>query len=128
MPNPPAWTTRHRVNTPARSRPSRAKRNSPARSSHWETAGSRPYSSLAAGPKTNTTYQNLTRHVQFVCPFKPLGRDQDRGSSGIYIQDRYEVQILDTFGHPPEFNACGALYRQHSPSVNMSYPPLSWQT
>ena len=50
------------------------------------------------------------------------------GNSGIYIQDRYEVQILDTFGHPPESNGCGAMYTQHSPILNMCYPPLQWQT
>jgi hypothetical protein len=83
---------------------------------------------LEAGTKTKKTYQNFTLHVEFLLPFKPLGRDQDRGNSGIYIQDRYEVQILDTFGHPPEFNGCGSLYRQQAPNVNMCYPPLQWQT
>ena len=55
-------------------------------------------------------------------------RDQARGNSGIYIQRRYEVQILDSFGLPPVFNGCGALYRQQSPELNMSFPPLAWQT
>jgi hypothetical protein len=35
---------------------------------------------------------------------------------------------LDTFAEAPRFNAAGALYRQHSPSINMNYPPLQWQT
>src|SRR5690349_11169573 len=83
---------------------------------------------LEAGTKTKKTYQNFTLHVEFIEPFKPLGRDQDRGNSGIYIQDRYEVQILDTFGHAPEFNGSGAMYRQHAPSVNLCFPPLQWQT
>jgi hypothetical protein len=83
---------------------------------------------LEAGTKTKKTYQNFALHVEFIEPFKPLGRDQDRGNSGIYIQDRYEAQILDTFGHPPEFNGSGSMYRQHAPSVNMCYPPLQWQT
>jgi hypothetical protein len=83
---------------------------------------------LESGTKTKKAYQNFTLHAEFLLPFKPLGRDQDRGNSGIYIQDRYEVQILDTFGHPPEFNGCGSLYRQHAPSVNLCYPPLQWQT
>jgi hypothetical protein len=83
---------------------------------------------LEAGTKTKKTYQSFTLHVEYLLPFKPLGRDQDRGNSGIYIQDRYEVQILDTFGHPPEFNGSGSMYRQHAPTVNMCYPPLQWQT
>jgi hypothetical protein len=83
---------------------------------------------LAAGTKTKKAYQDFTLHVEFIEPFKPLGRDQDRGNSGIYIQDRYEVQILDTFGRKPEFNESGSIYRQHAPSINMCYPPLRWQT
>ncbi len=55
-------------------------------------------------------------------------RDQARGNSGIYIQRRYELQILDSFGLPPVINGCGALYRQQSPELNMSFPPLAWQT
>ena len=83
---------------------------------------------LEAGTRTKEKYQDFTLHVEFLLPFKPLARDQERGNSGIYIQDRYEVQILDTFGHGPEFNGCGSLYRQKSPRVDMCYPPLQWQT
>ena len=83
---------------------------------------------LKAGARTKKKYQDFTMHVEYLLPFKPLARDQERGNSGVYIQDRYEVQILDTFGHPAEFNGSGAMYRQHSPSMNMCYPPLQWQT
>lgn len=83
---------------------------------------------LEAGTKTKKKYQDFTLHVEYLLPFKPFARDQERGNSGIYIQDRYEIQILDTFGHPAEFNGCGALYRQRCPLLNMCYPPLQWQT
>jgi hypothetical protein len=83
---------------------------------------------LKEGAETLKKYQNFTMHLEFLLPFKPFGREQDRGNSGIYIQHRYEVQVLDTFAHPLEFNGCGAMYRQHSPIVNMCYPPLQWQT
>jgi hypothetical protein len=83
---------------------------------------------LEQGAETKKKYQSFTLHVEFMLPFKPFGRDQDRGNSGIYIQRRYEVQVLDTFGHPAEFNGCGSMYRQHAPIVNMCYPPLQWQT
>ena len=83
---------------------------------------------LEAGTKTKQKYQDFKLHVEWLLPFKPEARDQERGNSGIYMQDRYEVQVLDTFGHPPEFNGCGSLYRQHAPGVNMCYPPLRWQT
>ena len=83
---------------------------------------------LKEGAETKKKYQSFTLHVEFMEPFKPFGRDQDRGNSGIYIQRRYEVQVLDTFGHPAEFNGSGSMYRQHAPIVNMCYPPLQWQT
>jgi len=83
---------------------------------------------LEAGTKTKRKYQNFRLHVEFLIPFKPTARDQERGNSGIYLQDRYEVQILDTFGHGPEFNGCGSMYRQRAPLVDMCYPPLRWQT
>ena len=83
---------------------------------------------IESGTKTKAKYQDFKLHVEFYLPFKPYARDQERGNSGIYIQDRYEIQVLDTFGHPPEFNGCGATYRQTSPKVNMCYPPLRWQT
>ncbi|HXE55226.1 MAG TPA: DUF1080 domain-containing protein [Tepidisphaeraceae bacterium] len=83
---------------------------------------------LEWGTKTKQKYQDFTLHVEYMLSFMPNARDQARSNSGIYMQDRYEVQILDTFGHPPEFNGIGSLYRQHAPSVNMCYPPLQWQT
>jgi hypothetical protein len=83
---------------------------------------------LAAGTKTKKKFQNFTLHGEFILPFKPLGRDQDRGNSGFYLQDRYEVQVLDSFGQPPVFNGTGAIYRQTPPDLNMCLPPLQWQT
>ncbi|HEY8750981.1 MAG TPA: DUF1080 domain-containing protein [Tepidisphaeraceae bacterium] len=83
---------------------------------------------LASGSKTKKLYQDFTLHVEYLLPFKPLARDQERGNSGIYMQDRYEVQVLDSFAEAPRFNGCGAIYRQHAPKLNMCYPPLQWQT
>jgi Domain of Unknown Function (DUF1080) len=83
---------------------------------------------LAAGAKTKKKFQNFTLHGEFLLPFKPYGRDQDRGNSGFYLQERYEVQVLDTFSQKPVFNGTGALYRQTPPDLNMCLPPLQWQT
>jgi 3-keto-disaccharide hydrolase len=83
---------------------------------------------LTQGAVSKDQFGGFTMHVEFRLPFKPAGRGQDRGNSGFYIHNRYEVQVLDSFGLEGTFNECGALYRFKAPDVNMCLPPLQWQT
>ena len=69
-------------------------------------------------------------HVEFKEP--KLAEDkhgQERGNSGVYQQDRYELQVLDSYHNDtyPD-GACGAIYGQTPPLKNASKPPLQWQT
>ena len=67
-------------------------------------------------------------HVEFRVPSMPNETGQRRGNSGVYVQGRYEVQILDSFGLPPSDRDCGAIYRFAAPLVNACKAPLVWQS
>jgi hypothetical protein len=68
-------------------------------------------------------------HVEFFVPFMPKFKSQMRGNSGVFLQGRYEVQVLDSYQNPTYANgSCGALYSQYAPLVNACRPPEQWQS
>src|SRR6266446_2397713 len=57
-------------------------------------------------------------HVEFRVPYLPKAKGQARGNSGVYVQGRYEVQILDSYGLESKHDDCGAIYEVAAPLVN----------
>lgn len=78
--------------------------------------------------KSRETFNDHQLHLEFKLPYMPGARGQGRANSGVYLQGRYEVQILDSYGMDGRDNECGGLYKVSAPAVNMCFPPLQWQT
>lgn len=84
----------------------------------WSEACAKPF-------KKGTPY---LLHLEFMTSFMPLSKGQARANSGVYINECYECQVLDSFGLEGENNECGGFYQSDKPAVNMCFPPLTWQT
>ena len=70
-------------------------------------------------------------HVEFRVPYQPKQSGQGRGNSGVYLQGRYEVQVLDSYGIPADKLAqgdCGGIYTVAKPPVNVCKAPTVWQS
>jgi hypothetical protein len=68
-------------------------------------------------------------HLEWRAPLVIKGEGQGRGNSGVFLQSRYEVQILDSYESKTYSNGqASALYKQHIPLVNACAAPGTWQT
>lgn len=67
-------------------------------------------------------------HVEFRVPYMPQAKGQARGNSGVYLQGRYEVQVLDSYGLDSKDDDCAAIYSIAKPLVNACKAPTVWQT
>ena len=68
-------------------------------------------------------------HVEWMAPSPARGEGQDRGNSGVFLMDLYEVQVLDCYGNRTYADGqTAAIYGQYPPLVNACRPPGEWQT
>ncbi len=68
-------------------------------------------------------------HVEWSAPLPAVGSGQGRGNSGIFLMDRYEIQVLDSFENETYHDGeAGAIYKQTPPAVQCVRPPGEWNT
>jgi len=80
----------------------------------------------SGGLVTKKPVKDFVMHVEFQLPTDP--QDRERGNSGVYIQRRYEVQIINSYGRELEFAGCGSIYRFKAPDYNVCKAPGEWQS
>ena len=79
--------------------------------------------------RTKQSFGDCQLHVEFREPEVVKGEGQGRGNSGIFLQSRYELQVLDCYGNSTYSNGqTGSIYKQSIPLANACKKPGEWQT
>jgi hypothetical protein len=87
----------------------------------------------AGGAESNLvskqSFGDVQLHLEFRSPNPPTRTSQNRGNSGIYFMERYEVQVLDGYQNPTYADGTvGAVYGWKPPLVNAARKPGEWQS
>jgi len=79
--------------------------------------------------QTKEHFGDIQLHIEWRAPFEVEGDGQDHGNSGVFLQKRYEIQVLDCYENVTYSNGqTAAVYKQHIPLVNACKPTGEWQT
>lgn len=109
-------------------------------SKHWHTFGNKPpgwkvsddgimtVTPQSGGIFTNEKFGDVQLHVEWRTDPSTTGEGQDRGNSGVFLQSKYEVQVLDNYENVTYPNGqAGSIYKQYIPLVNASKKTGEWQ-
>ena len=78
---------------------------------------------------TRDSFGDVQLHIEWRTPAEIVGEGQGRGNSGVFLMERYEVQVLDSYENRTYSNGqAGSIYKQHLPLANASRAPGEWQT
>ena len=81
------------------------------------------------GIQTKMKFGDCQIHLEWSAPDDAAYRGQGRGNSGLFFQDRYELQILDSYENRTYANGqAGSIYKDHPPLVNAMRSPDKWNT
>ena len=79
--------------------------------------------------KTKDYFGNCQLHIDWASPSEVKGESQGRGNSGVFLMDRYEIQVLDGYDNITYADGItAAIYGQYPPLVNACRKPGEWQT
>jgi hypothetical protein len=79
--------------------------------------------------RTKASFGSFQLHIEWRTPSVVKGEGQGRGNSGIFLQDKYEVQVLDSYNNLTYSNGqASSIYKQTMPLVNACRPPGEWQS
>jgi hypothetical protein len=79
--------------------------------------------------RTREAFGDVQLHLEFRTQTKPKGDGQNASNSGVYLMERYELQVLDSYRNKTYVNGQAAsVYKQYPPLVNASRPPGEWQS
>jgi hypothetical protein len=78
---------------------------------------------------TKEKFGDCQLHIEWATPAEVRGNSQGRGNSGVFLQGRFEVQVLDSYQNPTYADGqAGALYGQWPPLANPTRKPGEWQS
>ena len=105
-------------------------RNSRGGDATWDIRDGAVYVNREAGDiETRQHFESFQMFIEWRIPVDVQGSCQGRGNSGIFIQNRYELQILDSYNNTTYVNGqAGSIYKQTPPLVNAMRPPGEWNT
>lgn len=81
------------------------------------------------GIETKAEFGDVQLHIEWAAPAPPHGKGQDRGNSGVFLMNQFEIQVLDSYQADTYADGqAGAIYGQYPPLFNASRPPGEWQS
>lgn len=79
--------------------------------------------------QTDQKFTDFQLHIEWRPPLVIQGESQGRGNSGIFLQGKYELQVLDSYNNRTYSNGqAGSIYKQHIPLVNAMHGTGVWNS
>lgn len=79
--------------------------------------------------QTKRNFGDIQLHIEWKSPKEFRGKGQHRANSGVFIQNRYEIQVLDNNDNDTYVNGqVGSIYKQSIPLAKASSKSGEWNS